>query len=167
MLKWSLCDCSDAYILVKKILTIELALPPIVNPNNNDKKVVFKNCALFIDCISEKNNTKIDNAKDIDVVTPMLNLIEYSNNYSTTSGNFWKYYIDEPALTDISAIASFWITLETPVANCKINLILTWSEKCVLSDDTKATTFAVTDTKLYVAVVTLSTQTIATIKIRF
>ena len=42
--------------------------------------------------------------------------------------------------------------------NCEINLILTWSNKCVLSNDTKATTFAITDTKLYVPVVTLSTQ---------
>ena len=45
-----------------------------------------------------------------------------------------------------------------PLINCKINLILTWSEKCVLSNDTKATTFAITDTKLYVPIVTLSTQ---------
>ena len=42
--------------------------------------------------------------------------------------------------------------------NCEINLILTWSDKCVLSNDTKATTFAITDTKLYVPVVILSTQ---------
>ena len=41
---------------------------------------------------------------------------------------------------------------------CEINLILTWSEKCVLSNDTKATTFAITDTKFYVLVVTPSTQ---------
>ena len=45
-----------------------------------------------------------------------------------------------------------------PLINCEINLILTWSDKCVLSNDTKATTFAITDTKLYVPVVTLSTQ---------
>ena len=42
--------------------------------------------------------------------------------------------------------------------NCEINIILTWSGKCVLSNDTKATTFAITDTKVYVPVVTLSTQ---------
>ena len=44
------------------------------------------------------------------------------------------------------------------VFNCEINLILTWSDKCVLSNDRKATTFAKTDTKLYVPVVTLSAQ---------
>ena len=45
-----------------------------------------------------------------------------------------------------------------PLINCEINPILTWSEKCVLSNDTKVTTFAITDTKIYVRVVTLSTQ---------
>ena len=46
-----------------------------------------------------------------------------------------------------------------PIINCEINLILTWSDKCVLStNDTKATTFAITDTKLYAPVVPLSTQ---------
>ena len=45
-----------------------------------------------------------------------------------------------------------------PLINCEINLILTWSDKCVLSNDTKATIFAIIDTKLYVSVVTLSTQ---------
>ena len=49
-------------------------------------------------------------------------------------------------------------TLEMSLINCEINLILTWSDKCVLSNDTKATTFAITDTKLYVPVVILSTQ---------
>ena len=57
-----------------------------------------------------------------------------------------------------------------PFMNCEINLTLTWSKKCVLSNNTKVTTFAITDTKLYVPVVTLSTQdrkTIGMIKIRF
>ena len=50
---------------------------------------MFKNCALFIYCKSEINNTEIDNAKDIDIVMSMYNLIEYSNNYSKTSGSLW------------------------------------------------------------------------------
>ena len=49
------------------------------------KKIIFKNCAPFINCISEINNTQIDNAKDIAIVMPMYNLIEYSDNYSKTS----------------------------------------------------------------------------------
>ena len=51
-------------------------------------------------------------------------------------------------------LSHFWRTLEMPLINCEINVILTWSGKCVLSNDTKATTFAITDTKLYVPVVT-------------
>ena len=51
-----------------------------------NKGVIFKTCAPFTDCISNINNTQIDNAKDIDVVIPMYNSIEHSNNYSKTSG---------------------------------------------------------------------------------
>ena len=65
--------------------------------DNNDKKVVFKNCAPFTDCISEINNTQIDNAKNIDVIMPVRNLIEHSNNYSKTSGSLCQYYRDVPA----------------------------------------------------------------------
>ena len=54
-------------------------------------------------------------------------------------------------------LCNFWRTLQMSLINCEINLILTWSEKYVLSYDTKATTFAITDTKLFVPVVTLST----------
>ena len=52
------------------------------------KQVVFKNCDLFINYISEKNNTQIGNAKDIDIVMPMYNVIEYSKKYSKKSGSF-------------------------------------------------------------------------------
>ena len=54
---------------------------------NNDIQVVFKNCAPFTNCISEMNNTQIDNAKDIDVVMLMHNLIEYGDNCSKASGS--------------------------------------------------------------------------------
>ena len=74
---------------------------------DNDKEVVFKNCALFTNCISEINNTQIDNTKYIDVIMPMYNLIEYSNNYSETSGSLWQNYRDEPAFADAGAIKNF------------------------------------------------------------
>ena len=64
--------------------------------DERDKGVVFKNCAPFTDCISEINNPQLDNAKDIDIVMPMYNLIEYSDNYAKTSGSLWQYYRDEP-----------------------------------------------------------------------
>ena len=89
MLRSSLCDSSDAYILVKGIISI--AAQAGDNPNNANKKLVFKNCAPFTDCINEINNTQIDYAKHIDVMMPMYNLIEYSGNYSKTSGSLWQY----------------------------------------------------------------------------
>ena len=118
----------------------------------------------FTDCISEINNTQIDNAKYIDVIMPMYNLIKYSNNYSKKSGSLWQYYRDEPFLNNNGAIGdfpvdsnnivlfkfktnitgrtgnngtknvnirvpltylcNFWRTLEMPLINCEINLIL-------------------------------------------
>ena len=54
--------------------------------------------------------------------------------------------------------SNFWRTLEMPLINCEINLIFTWFDKRVLSNDTRATTFALTDTKLYDPVVISSTQ---------
>ena len=88
MLRSSLCDHSDVYILVKG--TISIAAQAEDNPNNVNKKVAFKNCAPFTDYISEINSTQIDNAKNIDIIMPMYNLIEYSNNYSKTSGSLWQ-----------------------------------------------------------------------------
>ena len=82
-----LCNYSDAYILAKG--TISIAAQTGDNPNNGNKEVVFKNCAPFTDCISEINNTQIENAKDINVVMPIYNLVEYSKNYSKTSGSLW------------------------------------------------------------------------------
>ena len=55
------------------------------------KKIIFKNCAPFTSCISKIYNTEIDNAEYVDIVMPMYNLIEYSNNYSKTYGSLWKY----------------------------------------------------------------------------
>ena len=75
MLKSSLCDYNDAYIDVKGTITIPKTGTTAAS-NNRNKKVIFKNFAPFIDCISEINNTKVDNAKDIDVVMCIYNLIE-------------------------------------------------------------------------------------------
>ena len=74
----------------------------------NGKDRIIKNCTPFTNCISEINNTQIDNAKDIDIAIAMYNLIEYSDNYSETSGSLWHYYrdksfLDNAAITDFSA----------------------------------------------------------------
>ena len=87
MLKSSLCDYSDAYILAKGTITVNNTAAAGAAVNNDDKKVIFKNCAPFTNCISEINNTQIGNAKDIDIVIPMYNLIEYSDNYAKTTGS--------------------------------------------------------------------------------
>ena len=60
--------------------------------DEQNKDVTFKNCVPYTKCISRINNTDIDNAQDIDIVMPMYNLVEYSNNYSKTSGSLWQYY---------------------------------------------------------------------------
>ena len=65
---------------------------------------------------------------------------------------------DVEIMVPLKYLSNFWRTLEIPLINCEINLTLTRSEKLVLSNDTKATIFTITDTKLYVPVVTLSTQ---------
>ena len=71
------------------------------------KRLTLKNCAPFTNCISEINNTQVDNAKDIDIVMLMYNLIEYSDNYSKTSGSLWQYCKDIPAVDDNNAIVNF------------------------------------------------------------
>ena len=118
---------------------------------------------------------------------PMYNLIEYSNNYSKTSRSLWQYYRDEPndnladselfkskikitgkipaagnedveIMVPLKYVSNFCRTLEMPLINCEVNLILTWSSTCVITNSTGAETFETTDTKLYVPIVTLPIQ---------
>ena len=89
MLRLSLCDYSNANMLVKKELTV--AKETDAAPNNADKKIIFKNCAPFTSCISRINNTQVDDAQYTDVVMPLYNLIEYSDNYLKASGILWQY----------------------------------------------------------------------------
>ena len=86
-LESSLCDYSDAYILVTGNIT--------ATPNNAATQVVFKNCAPFKDCRTEINDTFVDYADFINIAMPMYNLIEYSDNYSDTSGSLWESKRDE------------------------------------------------------------------------
>ena len=115
MLRSDLCDYSDAYIVVKENITVvkkiftaadfEAPNNTVANvsatniANNNafgEKKLIYKNNAPFINCISKINGIKIDNAEDLDVVMPMYNLLEYSKNYRKTTGSLWNYYRDKP-----------------------------------------------------------------------
>ena len=136
MLKSILCDYSDAYILVKGKITItgRGADAAARQADERDK--------------GEINNTQVDHAKDIDTVTPMYNLIEYSDNYARTSGSLWQSYRDEPndnvadfesfkskikvtgknpnndnekdveILVPLKYLSNFWRTLEMLLINC-------------------------------------------------
>ena len=104
MLRSSLCHYSDAYIIISATITVPNT--EAANPSNR-KNIIIKNCAPFPNCISEINNTQVDNAKDIDIVMPMYNLMEYSDNYSKRSGSLWQYYRDEPFLDANGTIADF------------------------------------------------------------
>ena len=107
--------------------------------------------------------------KYLGIVMPMYNLIEYSDSYSKSSGSLWQHYRDEPANTmqdsesfkfiikitgdtpyegntknveiavPLKYLSKFWGTLEMPLTNCEIDLILTWSENCVISSATQET----------------------------
>ena len=78
MLKSSSWDYSDAYILVRGTISInaEGDNDAVKRADERNEGALFKNCVPFTDCISEINNTQIDNAKDIDVVMPMYDLID-------------------------------------------------------------------------------------------
>ena len=91
MLRSSLRSYSDKYILVKEAITV--AHQKAGGPNNSNKKITFKNCALFTNFISRINNMQVDDADDIDVVMQMYILIEYTDNC--------RY---EPVLNDNGAI---------------------------------------------------------------
>ena len=118
----------------------------------------------------------------------MYNLIEYSDNYSKISGILWQYYKDIPnnnlarsesfkhkvkitgktpnngntkdveIIVPLKYLINFWRTLEMPLINCQVNLILIWFKDCVITNSTGEGKFAITETKLYVPVVTFSTK---------
>ena len=107
MLRSILCDYSDEYILVKGNISGNNTAAAGGDASNTNKKLIFKNCGLFTDCMSKINNTQIDNAKDINIVMPMYNLIEYSGNYSKTSGSLWQHCKDISAINNNGDIANF------------------------------------------------------------
>ena len=201
MLRSSLCDYSDAYILVKGNISVNNTAAAGAAANNINKKIIFKNCSPSTNCISKISNTQIDNAEYIDIVMPMYNLIEYSNNYSKTCRSLWQYCKEIPAgntagnivvfnganatdsfnfetkitgqtnddgeienveiMVPLKYLSNFWRTLEMPLINCEVKLILTWSSNCVIIYTNVANqvpTFTITETNLYVLVVTLSSQ---------
>ena len=122
MLRSSLCDYIDAYILVKENITVNNTAANGAAANNTDKKVIFKNYAPFTNCIIKINSTQIDNAEYIDIVMPMYNLIEYSENYSKTSGSQWQYCKYIPAADGDGNIINFNEDNNTDLFNFKNKL---------------------------------------------
>ena len=90
-----MCDNSNAYIVVKGIVTVSA---DDRDRDEMNREIILKNNAPFISCISKINGVLVENAEDLDIVIPMYNLLEYSKNYSKTSAFLWNYYSDE--LTD-------------------------------------------------------------------
>ena len=187
MLKSSLGDYSDVYILVKGTKTLfgQGAIEAEQQTDRNIKQVTFKNSAPFTDCLTEINDTQIDNLKDLDVVMLMYNLIAYSDNYSGTTARLWQYHKDKPRnpITDsysfksilvantnehgvinlqiavsLKYLSNFWRTIELCLINCEINLIVMWPGNCVVSELNRRVTFAITDIKLYVSAAILLTN---------
>ena len=101
MLRSSLCDYSDIYILVKRNISVNNTAAAGADANNTNKKV--------------------DNDKNIDIAIPMCSLIEYSNNYSKTSGSLWQYCKDVPVVNNNGYIIDFNGANATDSFNFKSN----------------------------------------------
>ena len=93
VLKSNLCDYNDAYIfLVRGDITVATA---------HVTQLAFKNYAPFTKCFTKIDRTTIDDFEDLDLITPMYSLIEYSSNYPETKRSLWIYPKDEA--TDFNA----------------------------------------------------------------
>ena len=91
MLRSDLCDYADAYILINGIVTVAGYAPR----DRQNRRVMLKNNAPFISCITRINGELIEDADDLDVVMRKYNLLEYSKNYRKTTGSLYNYYRDE------------------------------------------------------------------------
>ena len=87
VIKPSLCDYSDAYTPVERNIT--------ASGGNADTRVVFKNCAPFTRCATHINDEHVETAENLDIIMPMYNLLEYSDNYADSSGSLWQFKRDE------------------------------------------------------------------------
>ena len=155
VLKPNLCDYAEAYILVDgtiRAVAVNAAGAAAV-------RLALKNCAPFTKCNLEINDELVDTAENLDIVMPMYNLIEYSDNYQDSSATLYQYKRDEPpennAINDLTVdnsssfkckvnllgnpvptnlivkrnLKTFFRSLEIPLINCKIKLNLTWKKR--------------------------------------
>ena len=78
-----MCDYAEAYILVNGTIRGDAA--------NGNTRLALKNCAPFTKCNLEINDEHVDTAENLDIVMPMYNLIEYSDNYQDSSATLYQY----------------------------------------------------------------------------
>ena len=95
VLKPNLCDYPEAYILFDGTITTTNAV--------NATRLTLKNCAPFTKCNLEINDEHLDTAENLDIVMPMYNLIEHSDNYQDSSATLYQYKTDEPPEDDAVA----------------------------------------------------------------
>ena len=157
VLKPNLCDYAEAYVLVDGTIR--------GTGGNNNTRLALKNCAPFTKCNLEINDEHVDIAENLDIVMPMYNLIEYSDNSQDSSATLYQYKRDKQpednAIDDLTANNSSSFKYKISLLgdeNCKIKLNLTWKKECVLSTDAGNAVFIINDTKMYVPVVTLSKE---------
>ena len=91
-IKPNFCDYSDAYILVTGDIKVK--------DLTADTNVAFKNCAPYKRCVSHINDEHVERTENLDIITPMYNLIEYSDNYADSSGNLYQFKRDESPMND-------------------------------------------------------------------
>ena len=103
MLRSDLYDYADAYILVNGRITVTANAGANNIRDKKNRKLILKNNAPFVSCITRINGKLIEDADDLDVVMPMYNLLEYSKNYRKTIGSLYNYYRDELTNDNIPA----------------------------------------------------------------
>ena len=146
-----MCDYAQAYILVDGTIRAAAA--------DGNTRLALKNCAPFTKCNLEINDEHVDTAENLDIVMPMYNLIEYSDNYQDSSATLYQYKRDEPpdvlannltqnnsnsfkykaellgdpvhaggiarrnvkVVVPLKYLSNFFILLEMPLINCKLN----------------------------------------------
>ena len=95
ILKPNLCDYAEAYILVDGTIRSGASV--------NATRLALKNCAPFTKYNLEINDEHVDTGENLDIVMPMYNLIECSDNYQDSSATLYQYKRDEPPEDDVAA----------------------------------------------------------------
>ena len=98
VIKSNLCDYSDTYILVAGNVT--------VTGGNANTKVAFKNCAPFRKCVTQINFEHVETAENVDIIMPVYNLVEYSDNYADSSGSLYQFKSDEQSINTNGNLAN-------------------------------------------------------------